>query len=54
MRTLRSIGHGTQGRLLNPWLCRPGLNCTGLLKVTDPVTLTFANGVVVDATIQGG
>jgi hypothetical protein len=31
-----------------------GLNCTGLLKVTDPVTLTFANGVVVDATIQVG
>ncbi len=29
-----------------------GLNCTGVLKVTDPVTLTFANGVVVDATIQ--
>ena len=29
-----------------------GLNCTGLLKVSDPVTLTFANGVVVDATIH--
>ncbi len=29
-----------------------GLNCTGLLKVSDPVNLTFANGVVVDATIQ--
>ncbi len=29
-----------------------GLNCTGLLKVTDPITLTVANGVVVDATIQ--
>jgi len=29
-----------------------GLNCTGILKVSDPVTLTFANGVVVDATIQ--
>lgn len=29
-----------------------GLNCTGLLNVTDPVTLTLDNGVVVDATIQ--
>ncbi len=29
-----------------------GLNCTGLLKVTDPVTFTFVNGVVVDATIH--
>jgi hypothetical protein len=29
-----------------------GLNCTGVLKVTDPITLTLANGVVVDATIQ--
>lgn len=29
-----------------------GLNCTGLLNVTDPITLTVANGVVVDATIH--
>lgn len=29
-----------------------GLNCTGLLNVTDPITLTVANGVVADATIQ--
>ncbi len=31
-----------------------GLNCTGVLQVTDPVTLTVTNGVVVDATIQVG
>lgn len=29
-----------------------GLNCTGLLNMTDPITLTVANGVVADATIQ--
>lgn len=29
-----------------------GLNCTGLMNMTDPVTLTVANGVVVDATIH--
>jgi len=29
-----------------------GLNCTGLLNVTDPVTLTLDNGVVVDASIK--
>jgi len=39
---------------LSVTLSAAGLNCVGLLKITNPITLTLVNGVATDATFNFG
>jgi len=39
---------------LSATLSATGLNCLGLLKITNPITLTLVNGIATDATFNFG